>query len=82
MLVLKMVSLYLSPCSDSSIVLMASPTTLNITGQWVTVTWSGVTNSSGGDWIGVFTPPTDKGGIDPKNHLPIKFRVSSEKINY
>ena len=60
---------------DANIKLGASPNTLEHSGDWVTVSWSGVSSPSVEDWIGVYTPPTNGNSIDPKHHAPVKFQV-------
>lgn len=40
-------------------------------GEFVTVSWSGVSAPSDGDWVGVYSPST----TDMLTHVPIKFQV-------
>ena len=59
----------------TSIVVKVNATLLERSGDWLTVSWEGVTHPSDSDWIGVYSPPIN-GGIDPTNHAPIKYQVS------
>ena len=59
---------------ESSISLTVSPTKLNKTGEWITVTWTGVSKPAKDDWIGVYSPPVNQ-SIDPVKHAPVKFQV-------
>lgn len=61
--------------TDSSVSLTVTPSLLENSGSWVTVSWIGVTNPAISDWVGVYSPPV-KSSIDPINHAPIKFQVS------
>ena len=66
-------NLSLDHCTvDDTIKLVASPNSLEHSGDWVTVSWSGVCSPSVEDWIGVYTPPPS---VDPKHHAPVKFQV-------
>ena len=61
------------------LVLKVNATLLERSGDWLTVSWEGVAGPSGSDWIGVYSPPVGGGGIDAKNHAPIKYQVSWSK---
>ena len=61
--------------SEADIVLKVNITLLNRSGDWLSVSWEGVPHPSDSDWIGVYSPPVN-GGIDPKNHAPIKYQVN------
>ena len=60
---------------DATIKLVASPNALEHSGDWVTVSWSGVSYPSFEDWIGVYTPPTNGNSVDPQKQAPVKFQV-------
>ena len=60
---------------DATIKLVASPNTLEHSGDWVTVSWSGVSYPNFEDWIGVYTPPTNGNSVDPQKQAPVKFQV-------
>lgn len=47
-------------------------------GEFVTVEWSGVSDPSEGDWIGVYSPST----VDMSLHVPIKFQFANHSANY
>ena len=53
---------------------------LESSGSWVTVSWSGVSNSKKKDWIGVFSPPVNN-SIDPATYAPVKYQVCSAISN-
>ena len=55
---------------DSAITLTPSATTVT-NGEFITVSWSGVSDPSNGDWIGVYSPST----TNVMEHYPIKFQV-------
>ena len=57
---------------DDGIVLSVTPDQVS-NGDYVTVTWSGVTNPINGDWVGVYSPST----TNIMEHYPIKFKVCS-----
>lgn len=62
--------------ADSSISLQVQPTTLTKNGEWVTVTWEGVSSPSKKDWIGVYSPPANNAyGINATKNAPIKYQV-------
>ena len=62
--------------ADGYIKLRVTPQYIEQSGNWVTVKWSGVSNPSDADWIGVYSPPVDDSyPIDPVNHAPIKYQV-------
>eukprot|EP00731_Ephydatia_muelleri_P012121 Em0006g1015a len=71
---------------DSSISLQVQPTTLTKNGEWVTVTWEGVSSPSKKDWIGVYSPPANNAyGINATKNAPIKYQYayySSTHMNY
>lgn len=67
--------------TDSSISLQVQPTTLSKSGEWVTVTWEGVSSPSKKDWIGVYSPPANNAyGINATKNAPIKYQVQAEFI--
>ena len=65
--------------ADASIGISVSPALLSHSGEWVTVSWSGVSQPSAGDWIGIFSPPTN-GSIDPVQHAPYKYQVRGKCV--
>ena len=60
---------------SATIKLVASPNTLEHSGDWVTVSWTGVSYPNFEDWIGVYTPPTNGSSVDPQKQAPVKFQV-------
>ena len=53
-----------------------TPGVLNKSGDWVDVTWSGVSNpSTKDDWIGVYAPPTNGNTVNPQTQAPVKYQV-------
>ena len=64
----------LFPTSDHHIELMVNATRLALSGSWVNVSWSGVSNPKKSDWIGVYSPPIDN-TIDPSYNAPVKYQV-------
>ena len=51
-----------------------APATLESSGEWVTVTWSGVANPSKQDMVALFV--ANGTTVDIKKHGPIKFQVN------
>lgn len=47
-------------------------------GDFVTVSWSGVTSPSDGDWIGVYSPST----TNMLKHFPIKFQFCNHSVTH
>ena len=58
---------------DSSISISISPDALESNGQWVTVTWSGVSKPSKDDWIGAFSQLP----FNPSS-APAKYKMCSD----
>ena len=56
---------------------MAGPSTLDQSGEWVRVNWSGVILPQKLDWIGVWLLPNDSFSIDAKQQAPVKYQVQS-----
>ena len=72
------VDLYIctSILSDSSISLKVDTTTVEKSGDWVTVSWEGMSSPSKKDWIGVYSPPANNAyGINATKNSPIKYQV-------
>lgn len=62
--------------SDSSISLKVDTTTVEKSGDWVTVSWEGMSSPSKKDWIGVYSPPANNAyGINATKNSPIKYQV-------
>ena len=60
--------------TDDDIVIKVNTSLLESSGEWVNVSWSGVSNPIGDDWIGVYSPPVNN-SIDPAAYAPVKFQV-------
>ena len=58
---------------DKSVHIKASQTVLSSSGQWVDVSWSGVSNPSIQDWIAVYSPASN--ALRPDQFAPIKYKV-------
>lgn len=68
--------IFIASPADSSISMKVYPSTLSGSGGWVRVTWSYVSDPSGDDWVGLYSPPTNDGyRINPSEHAPIKLLV-------
>ena len=62
---------------DSAITLTPSATTVT-NGEFITVSWSGVSDPSNGDWIGVYSPST----TNVMEHYPIKFQFANHSAGW
>ncbi len=62
--------------ADADIDLVVTPTYLNATSKWVTVSWKNVPKPSKDDWIGLWVLQ-DSATIFPDKHAPIKYQVES-----
>jgi len=63
---------------DYEIQLLADPSTLNKSGTWVNVSWSGVVIPASDDWIGMWVLPDASASIEASKLAPVKFQVSLE----
>ena len=61
--------------AEESIRIVAGPSVLNQSGEWVRVNWSGVILPQKLDWIGVWLLPNDSFSIDAKQQAPVKYQV-------
>ena len=66
---------------DADIVIKVNTTTLESSGAWINVSWSGVPTPVAEDWIGVYSPPVN-GSIDPAAHAPVKYQVCMSCIYF
>ena len=67
--------------TEESIKLVAGPSMLNQSGEWVKVNWSGVILPQKLDWIGVWLLPNDSFSIDAKQQAPVKYQVQWPIVN-
>ena len=61
--------------AEESVTIVAGPSVLNQSGEWVRVNWSGVILPQKQDWIGVWLLPNDSFTIDAKQQAPVKYQV-------
>ncbi len=61
--------------AEQDIKLYVSPNTLNKSGEWVTVSWSSVSQPSTLDWVGLWVLPDNQTSIDAKTKAPVKYQV-------
>lgn len=71
---------------DSSVSLKVDTTLVEKSGDWVTVSWEGVSSPSKKDWVGVYSPPANNAyGINATKNAPIKYQYayySSTHMSY
>ncbi len=68
-----MIKIYVA--AEQDINLYVSPNTLNKSGEWVTVSWSSVSQPSTLDWVGLWVLPDNQTSIDAKTKAPVKYQV-------
>ena len=68
-------------CAEESVKLVADPSVLNQSGEWVRVSWSGVLLPQKLDWVGVWLLPNDSFSINAKQQAPVKYQVHCSSYN-
>ncbi|MEW5311981.1 MAG: hypothetical protein WDW38_003647 [Sanguina aurantia] len=61
-----------------SITMSLNTSTLTTSGDWVRVSWGGVSDPAGDDWVGLLVPAT----ADPSATAPAKFKLASSDPEY
>ncbi|XP_064383549.1 uncharacterized protein LOC135332138 [Halichondria panicea] len=67
---------------EQDIKLYVSPNTLNKSGEWVTVSWSSVSQPSTLDWVGLWVLPDNQTSIDAKTKAPVKYQYCNHSSTH